>query len=52
MFRKSLSLKDLTGINCDTDSLRSDLRDELQQRGIREINGVKIEDFIKVRRRL
>lgn len=52
MFRKSLSLKDLTGINCDTDSLRSDLIDELQRRGIREINGVKIEDFIKVRRRL
>lgn len=52
MFRKSLSLKDLTGINCDTDSLRSDLIDELRRRGIREINGVKIEDFIKVRRRL
>lgn len=52
MFRKSLNLSDLTAIRCDTDSLRADIIDELHKRGIYEINGIKVEDFIKVRRRL
>lgn len=52
MFRKSLNLNSLFEIRCDTDNLRTDLIDELHRRGIGQINGVRLEDFIKVRRRL
>ena len=52
MFRKSLNLSSLFEIRCDSDSLRTSLIDELHRRGIAQINGVRIEDFIKVRRRL
>lgn len=52
MFRKSLNLGSLFEIRCDSDSLRTDLIDELHRRGIAQINGVRLEDFIKVRRRL
>ena len=48
MFRKSLSLADMTEIRCENSWLKDDLVDALHNVGIYEINGTKIEQFIKV----
>lgn len=48
MFRKSLSLRELKEIRCDSGWEKTELIDELHQKGITEINGVKLEKFIKV----
>lgn len=48
MFRKSVSLSDMTEIRCNSPRKKQELIDSLHSRGITEINGIKLEQFIKV----
>lgn len=52
MFRKSLSLDSLREIRCDRAIQRQELIDTLTNIGITEINGKKLDTFIKVRSKL
>ena len=48
MFRKGIRKESIIGITCDTDSMRDALLREFRSDGIMEVNGRKIEDFVKV----
>lgn len=47
MFRKSMSIEDLTEIRCNGKRLKESLVKALKSRGIKEINGKPVTDFIK-----
>lgn len=48
MFRKGVRKESIIGITCDSHYMRDTLLQEFRRAGIMEVNGQKIEDFIKV----
>lgn len=48
MFRQGIPASSFTGISCETDALKSELIQKFQAQGIQEINGVPLDQFIKV----
>lgn len=48
MFRKGIRKESIIGITCDSYYMRDTLLQEFRRAGIMEVNGRKIEDFIKV----
>jgi hypothetical protein len=47
MFKKGIPPKSIRGVWCETANERDDLLRELRKRGMKEINGVPIDDFVK-----
>lgn len=48
MFRQGVPKEHFTGIVCPNESRRATLLEKLKEAGITEINGVPVEDFVKV----
>ena len=48
MFRHGIPKEHFTGIMCTNEVRRADLLEQLKDAGITEVNGVPIEDFVKV----
>ena len=48
MFRQGVPKEHFTGIVCPNESWRATLLEKLKEAGITEINGVPVEDFVKV----
>lgn len=48
MFRHGIPKEHFTGIMCPNEARRADLLKQLKDAGITEVNGVPIEDFVKV----
>lgn len=48
MFRHGIPKEHFTGIMCPNEARRADLLEQLKAAGITEVNGVPIEDFVKV----
>lgn len=52
MFRRGLSKEYVKEVNCDQEHQRDKLIEVFKQSGINEINGIRIDDFIKVRSKI
>lgn len=48
MFRRGIPKEQFTGIVCPSDVKRTQLLDKLQKAGITKVNGVPIQDFVRV----
>lgn len=48
MFRRGISKENIIGVTCDTEQQRRNLINAFTRAGIKEINGKKLEDFIRV----
>lgn len=48
MFRHGIAKESFTGISCQSSSLRAELLDKFKQAHITAVNGISIEDFVKV----
>lgn len=48
MFRQGIAKESFTGISCQSEALRAQLLEEFKQAGITDVNGIPVEDFVKV----
>lgn len=48
MFRQGIAKESFTGISCQSSSLRAELLEKFKQAHITAVNGIPIEDFVKV----
>lgn len=48
MFRRGIPKEQFTGIVCPSDVKRAKLLDKLKKAGITKVNGVPIQDFVRV----
>lgn len=52
MFPKGISSEKFIGVSVQDDNLRNKLLQKFKDRGVKEINGVPVEDFVQVSRRI